>query len=469
MIEFINGLVGQFNAYAKLNPVIAGAFSLWGLGIVTFFFRNVPSRVWNFIVIQSTTSVYFDNTATCYNAENYNGFMRWYLEQKWSKYSRSFSLLPKYFDEYKDEKDGPFRYMQLAAGKGNHIFFFSGRLFFINQWIMEKQGTHQPISCVSIVMLGRDRKIINKLLECFIYKGNTSNDDIYRPAHDGWTKVAKIVPRQLSSVVINKDIKNKVVADIEEFLVTRQWYVDRGDAYKKTIIFHGTPGTGKTSLIRGLATHFKRNLCLINLNEMTDGSFLSALASLPPHSIAVIEDFEDIKAVKARKANKRVVRDIPREWSAPNVGATGMVSGGLSDYDEPQQESFMSSLNMLTISGMLNTLDGLILLDDAIIILSTNHLHKVDPAMIRTGRVDHIYELKALGHVEVLEYIELMFPGAHVPSRLRFNPIVGSDLRAIYMEHKNDARMFINSIPCTILLHSNDNLTKENHEQTANA
>ena len=49
MIESFMELVDQFNAFARLNPIVAGALSLWGLSVVTFFSRTLPQKIWKFV------------------------------------------------------------------------------------------------------------------------------------------------------------------------------------------------------------------------------------------------------------------------------------------------------------------------------------------------------------------------------------------------------------------------------------
>lgn len=44
----------------------------------------------------------------------------------------------------------------------------------------------------------------------------------------------------------------------------------------------------------------------------------------------------------------------------------------------------------LTLSGILNTLDGIVSLDNKIIILTTNCIKNIDSALLRSGRVDKL-------------------------------------------------------------------------------
>lgn len=44
----------------------------------------------------------------------------------------------------------------------------------------------------------------------------------------------------------------------------------------------------------------------------------------------------------------------------------------------------------MTFSGLLNTLDGIASSDSRIVFMTTNHLSRLDPALVRPGRVDTV-------------------------------------------------------------------------------
>jgi len=101
----------------------------------------------------------------------------------------------------------------------------------------------------------------------------------------------------------------------------------------------------------------------------------------------------------------------------------------------------------LTLGGVLNALDGIIPLDDQIIILNTNCPEGMDSALVRKGRIDHAITINEMGDPEVRKYIKLMFPDASIPMDRVFKPIAGCDIQAIFYEHKYDANAFIDAIP----------------------
>jgi chaperone BCS1 len=175
----------------------------------------------------------------------------------------------------------------------------------------------------------------------------------WNAAHTFWHRRAAVSTRPMDSVVLQSDTKHKLLADLEEFLGpdTRQWYHDHGIPHKRGYLFHGVPGTGKTSLIQAVAGKFEYNVCYIHLSHprLTDDSLREAVNQSPKRSLLVLED---VDAVFGRNREK-FIKDSP-----------------------------------LTFSGLLNSIDGIGKADGQIFILTTNHRERLNPALIRNGRAD---------------------------------------------------------------------------------
>ncbi|KAF8857836.1 hypothetical protein BDZ45DRAFT_714766 [Acephala macrosclerotiorum] len=160
--------------------------------------------------------------------------------------------------------------------------------------------------------------------------------------------------RPIKSVVLDQGIKERIMADVDDFLARQQWYVDRGIPYRRGYLLYGPPGSGKSSFIQALAGHFDFGVAIINLNErgMTDDRLAHLLTKLPARTILLLEDAD------AAFTNRR------------QVGPDGY-SGGT-----------------VTFSGLLNALDGVAAGEERIAFLTTNHIDRLDEALIRPGRVD---------------------------------------------------------------------------------
>lgn len=168
--------------------------------------------------------------------------------------------------------------------------------------------------------------------------------------------------RELGSVVLPSDRKEDIVNDVTRFLSRSAWYAKRGIPYRRGYLLHGAPGSGKTSFITALAGHLGFNICLLNLAErgMTDDKLTHLLSNAPERSIMLLEDVD--------------AAFLGRHTHAPERHADGY---------QPN----------VTFSGLLNALDGVASGESRIIFMTTNHLERLDPALIRPGRVDVICEL----------------------------------------------------------------------------
>jgi chaperone BCS1 len=167
--------------------------------------------------------------------------------------------------------------------------------------------------------------------------------------------------RLLDSVILDAGIREEIMTDVNRFLSTetQKRYVDLGIPYRRGYLLYGPPGSGKSSFIQALAGEIDFDLATINLSErgMTDDKIAFLLMKLPRRSLLVLED-ADAAFVNRQQVN-----------SEGYSGAT------------------------VTFSGLLNALDGIGAGEERIAFLTTNHIERLDPALIRPGRVDMIQRI----------------------------------------------------------------------------
>jgi chaperone BCS1 len=154
--------------------------------------------------------------------------------------------------------------------------------------------------------------------------------------------------------VLEEGVKERIVDDLKAFLDTRTWYLDRGIPYRRGYLLYGPPGTGKSSFIQALAGELDFNIAMLNVNErgLTDDRLNHLLTNIPQRTIVLLED-ADAAFVNRRQADAE-------GYAGPTV----------------------------TFSGLLNALDGVGSAEGRIIFLTTNHVERLDEALIRPGRVD---------------------------------------------------------------------------------
>jgi hypothetical protein len=200
-----------------------------------------------------------------------------------------------------------------------------------------------------------------------------------------WHGINHQHPATFDTLAMDPALKRSVVDDLDRFLKRREYYRRIGKAWKRGYLLYGPPGTGKSSLVAAIANYLRFNLYDLDLSEVHLNSTLQRLLiNMPNKSILVIEDIDCCfdAAAASREDGK----------------APGPSDGLELDYaldsseDEPLPGAAMSK--GITLSGLLNFIDGLWSTcgEERIIVFTTNYKDRLDPALLRPGRMDmHVY------------------------------------------------------------------------------
>jgi len=169
-----------------------------------------------------------------------------------------------------------------------------------------------------------------------------------------------------------------VISDIESYIdpSTQAWYGARGIPYRRGYLFHGEPGTGKTSLAMAIAGRFGLDIYVISLLDMSigDSELIGLFNTLPPKCLLLLED---IDTVGLQRESRRTQRPGP-QWTK----ALAKISEG--DEDEEEENSQRSRVSL---SGLLNAIDGVAAPEGHILIMTTNKPERLDEALVRSGRI----------------------------------------------------------------------------------
>ncbi|CAG7917873.1 unnamed protein product [Penicillium olsonii] len=280
-----------------------------------------------------------------------------------------------------------YKALQFTPAEGSHYFWYKNRPMMLTRSNQEG-GTRYVLNNERLYLscLGRDPSILKSLLweaqQAYVERdGNMTV--IYRGGrYSGggsyyWIRCMARVPRPLSTVILDQSQKDEFVDDIKEYLHprTRRWYSNRGIPYRRGYLLHGPPGTGKTSLCFAAAGLLGLKLYLLDLNSssLDEESLSSLFADLPRRCIVLLEDVDSAGIAKTRGANQAA--DVPDD-SPADAGADAKVLP-----EEPKKGG-------VTLSGLLNVIDGVAATEGRILVMTTNHADKLDPALLRPGRVD---------------------------------------------------------------------------------
>ncbi|XP_047064813.1 AAA-ATPase At3g50940-like [Lolium rigidum] len=193
-----------------------------------------------------------------------------------------------------------------------------------------------------------------------------------------WRGISHQHPATFDTLAMDPPTKQAVVADLDRFLKRKEYYRRIGKAWKRGYLLYGPPGTGKSSLVAAVANHLRFNLYDLDLSQVCyNGALQQLLIGMPNKSILVIEDIDCC-------------------FSATSRTPARAQDGTVSDHSTSEHNAHAHALQQqnITLSGLLNFIDGLWSTsgEERIIIFTTNYKDRLDPALLRPGRMDmHIY------------------------------------------------------------------------------
>lgn len=218
-----------------------------------------------------------------------------------------------------------------------------------------------PWETVTLTSIGRNRNLYFQILaeaRQLALESHEGKTTVYMAAGAEWRQFG--YPRKhrpISSVILDTGLSDHIVSDVREFISNSQWYMIRGIPYRRGYLLYGPPGCGKSSFITALAGELDYNICLLNLSErgLSDDRLNHLLSIAPEQSIILLEDVD---------------------------------AAFTSREDDERTKTAYDGLSRLTLSGLLNALDGVASAEGRIVVMTTNYRERLDPALIRPGRVD---------------------------------------------------------------------------------
>ncbi|KAF4626888.1 hypothetical protein G7Y89_g11268 [Cudoniella acicularis] len=312
-----------------------------------------------------------------YSNEAYDMLITWVSSQPFAHKARSSlaSVGVRRRAYSNDISDGALKKpLHYSPWTGSFFFWYKNHLLMFR--CVQKEVRFCQEEAISVSCIGRSPEVLRQLFsECRteylnLIKNKTS---VFEHRNGDWKRTTARDIRPLDTVILNEKVKRDLMKDIKSFLdpKSRQWYSERGIAYRRGYLFYGSPGTGKSSLSLSVAGCFDLDIYFLNLSSLDDGSLNSLFAELPLRCVILLEDIDATGATQSRETEKENSGNVQRD-SLKKAKPRGKV----------------------TLSGLLNVLDGVASQEGRILIMTTNHVEHLDGALIRPGRVDRKVEFE---------------------------------------------------------------------------
>jgi DNA replication protein DnaC len=266
-----------------------------------------------------------------------------------------------YYRNFFDDWIGKDTNINLFYSSGFILIKFNGVKFLILKNKNQIQNSFNPFkdNKQEFQIFCFDKEKLNQLLE-YIDTNYGSNYIKYYYNANGEVKCAgRIINKTFDNIYLDGGIIDDLKKDLDTFRDSKETYDKYGIRYKRTYLFYGEPGTGKSSLSLAISNYTKRDVLSVNMSkDMTDSNLITLVSNRPNKSIILFEDIDCL------------LDDINRK-------------------EESKEKEVKISL-----SCILNILDGIYTPNDVIFIITTNNLDKIDDAIKRKGRTDILMEVK---------------------------------------------------------------------------
>ncbi|TIB81793.1 P-loop containing nucleoside triphosphate hydrolase protein [Wallemia mellicola] len=210
------------------------------------------------------------------------------------------------------------------------------------------------------------KHVIREARELYKTKHMYSTQVLLGDQYGNWNQLTTKSHRPWHSFFLPGHTKDFLLNDAKEFMSSEEWFANRGIPFRRGYLLYGIPGTGKSTTVHALASELNLPIYILMLSlNLDDSSLADMMRYLPSHCVLLLEDID--VAFKSRVDNGN---------------------------DRKENES------SVTLSGLLNAIDGLAAPEGRLLFATTNHVEKLDPALIRPGRIDVKVEFKAIEYTE---------------------------------------------------------------------
>lgn len=338
----------------SINTLIGGGLLLSLSSAISSKILSVPVFIFNWIYQRCTVVLTIDNTSS-----NSLAVVNKFMHERYSKWYRSIDISSR------------------AEGFGFRTFWFryKNRIVAVKQESKEVMAYNSvPVKCNTVTFTFfcfKRRTVDDFMLDLDkLHKFDKARKAYINDSYGDLTLIGDISKKSFESLVYSDNVAESVKGDVDKFLASEGFYAKHGIPYQRGYLFYGPPGSGKSSIAACIANHSNKNVVTISLSNFSDYNLFLCVARTSNDYIFLLEDIDRIQIT---------------------------------------EDTATLKANTPTMAGLLNAIDGVFKVPGRIIIATTNHIEKLDPALIRRGRFDMVVEIGYADEEQVSKYTSKFF------------------------------------------------------------